>query len=327
MKRIAGLFPRWQPEYAAHGIATFPVRITEDIKKPAIKGYQKVGLKGSAELATKFSTADAFGYIAGKRTKTTVLDVDTRDEKILSDALDRHGHTPIVIRTGSGKFHALYRYNGERRLIRPWRGLPIDLLGGGFIIAPPSRATRGSYEFIHGSLDDLDQLPVLRDLDLDPPKTRGSAAAKDGERGSRLFEHLMRAANCVSSFDELLDEAKRFGVNCEPPMEDDRMLSTAESVWKYTEQGLNRFGQHGAWMAATELDAMIVDDQDALILLAFLRRHQGPAATFMCANGLAETFGWHRVRLANARRRLIELGYFKPIRQAGRGVPALFRWK
>jgi hypothetical protein len=31
-------------------------------------------------------------------------------------------------------------------------------------------------------------------------------------------------------------------------------------------------------------------------LLSFLRSHQGPKATFMVANGLAEIFGWHRKR-------------------------------
>jgi hypothetical protein len=39
---------------------------------------------------------------------------------------------------------------------------------------------------------------------------------------------------------------------------------------------------------------------------------------FMCANALADNFGRHRVRFANARRRLIELEYFKPVRQADR---------
>src|SRR5262245_10929379 len=47
---------------------------------------------------------------------------------------------------------------------------------------------------------------------------------------------------------------------------------------------------------------------------------------FMCANGLAEKFGWRRHRLANARNRLIKLRYIKPVRQAGYRSAALFRW-
>jgi hypothetical protein len=67
-------------------------------------------------------------------------------------------------------------------------------------------------------------------------------------------------------------------------------------------------------------------DQDAFVLLAFLRAKQGPWATFMVANGLTEVLHWQRKRLAAARTRLIEMGYLIPLRQAGQGVPALFKW-
>jgi len=48
----------------------------------------------------------------------------------------------------------------------------------------------------------------------------------------------------------------------------------------------------------------------------------------MCANGLAarEEFDWDPRRIARARRILIELGYLIPVRQAGRGHAALYRW-
>jgi hypothetical protein len=49
---------------------------------------------------------------------------------------------------------------------------------------------------------------------------------------------------------------------------------------------------------------MIASDQDAFLLLAFLRANNGPKRTFMVANGLALTFGWTRKRLAGARQRL-----------------------
>jgi hypothetical protein len=51
--------------------------------------------------------------------------------------------------------------------------------------------------------------------------------------------------------------------------------------------------QHGAWFPLDEV-IRLVDDQDAFFLLAFLRANQGPNATFMCANGLTEKFGWTR---------------------------------
>ena len=45
---MTGVFKKWQSLYAEKGIATFPVN---DNKKPCTKGYDKVGLNGSAELA------------------------------------------------------------------------------------------------------------------------------------------------------------------------------------------------------------------------------------------------------------------------------------
>jgi hypothetical protein len=74
---------------------------------------------------------------------------------------------PRHISTPPGHFTAWYRYNGERRRIRPWKkeGLPIDLCGfGGLIKAPPSRACNGCYAFVQGGLDDVERLPTLRGL-------------------------------------------------------------------------------------------------------------------------------------------------------------------
>ena len=97
----------------------------------------------------------------------------------------------------------------------------------------------------------------------------------------------MRHANHVDGFDTLLDVARTFNDNCEPPMEDSEVMTVAQSAWRITERGDNRFGQHGAWFPLDEVNRMI-DDQDAFFLLAFLRAHQGPDATFMCTNGLGD---------------------------------------
>src|SRR5262249_18607042 len=57
-----------------------------------------------------------------------------------------------------------------------------------------------------------------------------------------------------------------------------------------------------------EGNRIITTDQDAALPLMFLRRTKG------------------RKLLSEARSRLIELGCLKPLRQAGPGHPALFRW-
>jgi hypothetical protein len=154
------IFSQWQAEYAARGVPTFPVRLERDddgeiIKKPAIRGYLKTGSTLSAQWVLKFPDIDAFGFVCGEskaRTKITTLDVDTTDERVLADSQNRHGATPIIVRTASGKFHGWYRHNGERRRIRPTPGLPIDILGTEASALRRRRGPTGSHEIIQGSL-------------------------------------------------------------------------------------------------------------------------------------------------------------------------------
>ena len=71
--------------------------------------------RSGAELAKKFESCDAFGFQPGARSKITILDVDTTNERVLADAEIRHGESPLKVRTASGKFHVYYRHNGEPR--------------------------------------------------------------------------------------------------------------------------------------------------------------------------------------------------------------------
>jgi len=161
------MFARWQPRYAEHGVALVPCEMVDGRKKPLVKHPERFGCRGSAEIAIKFPDASVFGFYAGEGSRITVLDVNVPDERVLRDALDRHGPTPFIVRTASGKFHGLYRHNGEKRCSRPWKGqgLPIDLLGKGLAIAPPSITKNGDYRIVNGTLDDLDRLPIMQGLD------------------------------------------------------------------------------------------------------------------------------------------------------------------
>jgi primase-like protein/bifunctional DNA primase/polymerase-like protein len=308
------LFGRLQADYAAHGVATFPVDAN---KRPMVSRYNRFGLVGSSEIANKFAHAPAIGFMGGSRNGVTVLDVDTTDERVLADALDRHGNTPIIVRSGSGHFH-----------VRP--DVPIDILGGGVVIGPPSRTAKGEYQFISGSLDDLGSLPTLNDAPRLQPASDlladwGGMRNGDG-RNNALFRLLGRAARNCDDFEQLLDYAVTRNGEFGEPMEDAELVKVAQSVWKMQCEGRSRFGQFGAWFPIGIVNQMIKDDQDAMILETFLQAHNGPWATFMCANGMAERFGWGRYRLAKARRRLIELGRIIPIRAAVTGTPALYRW-
>jgi hypothetical protein len=112
------------------------------------------------------------------------------------------------------------------------------------------------------------------------------------------------------------------------PLPDGEVMSTTQSIWKMHCGGRNRFGQHGAWFPIQEVEALIRGDQDAFVLLGFLRAYNGPDACFMVANGLADTLGWTRKRLAKARGRLIELEHIAKIneRSPSPGNPGRYRW-
>jgi hypothetical protein len=336
-----GIFSNNQPVYASHGVATFPV--TQD-KIPAIRGYQHVGLPGSAKLAQKFQNANALGFIAGRRSRITVLDIDTPDENVLADALVRHGESNLVIQTGSGKWHAYYRWGGELRLIRPDSEIPIDIIGGGVAIAPPSMVMKGSYKIIQGHIDNLDRLLLAKGLkDVQQHRQKSIYSDTDtglihkGRRSEAVWRHCMKNAKYCDNLEAVHDVALTFDANsCMPPIAEDaggerRLFGIAKSAWDTTERGMNRFGLHGVFFPDDELSEMIAHDSDALILLGFLRSHNGPCATFMCTNTVAEKIGcggrtWSHERVAAARSRLVDLGYLTQVKNVGKSSPALFKW-
>src|SRR5947209_5998552 len=131
MNPAGEVFATAQPQYAELGVVTFPVDPAK--KKPLVAQYAKIGRQYSAKLARdpRFRDASSIGFVAGKRNRITVLDIDTSDERELARALDRHGHTRLITQTPSGGHHLFYRHNGEGRQVRRWPGLPIDLIGGG----------------------------------------------------------------------------------------------------------------------------------------------------------------------------------------------------
>jgi hypothetical protein len=157
-----GIFAEWQPRYAQRGVATFPVQFIGNDKKPATKGYLKTGLRGSAQLAAKFADVKSFGFACGPYNRLIVVDMDSTEPTIIREGERLFGKSPLLWRTGGGKFAMPFRHNGEGRRIRPIKSLPIDLLGGGFVVAPPSVGATRVYEIIKGTLADLDRLPVAR---------------------------------------------------------------------------------------------------------------------------------------------------------------------
>ncbi|MBS7670974.1 bifunctional DNA primase/polymerase [Croceicoccus gelatinilyticus] len=284
-ENMAGLFATWQPRYAEAGIATFPVRD----KRPAVKGYLKAGLKASEQFRGKFPGDDAFGF-ACRPNRITVLDVDAPDERLLRDAIDEFGPTPIIVRSGSGNFQAWYRHGGERRAVRPDPARPIDILGDGFVVAPPSRGAKGAYELIQGSLDDLADLPVMRGKPL--PRQNVAPINDDligkGQRNVALWRACMTEARNSRTIEDLMTFASSFNDSgMIEPLPDTEVLGVVASAWTKTQAGENWFGA-GQRLVLTfdDIDRM-VQHPDAFALLAYLRRMNGHRETFVAANEMA----------------------------------------
>jgi Bifunctional DNA primase/polymerase, N-terminal/Primase C terminal 1 (PriCT-1) len=338
---MSGLYSQFQPRYADLGVTVFPCAEIGDRKKPLVSNYLKMGIWAAADLAKKFSDANAMGFAAGARNRITVLDVDIADRRVLDTAIAKHGEPRLIVQTASGKFHGYYRYGRERRGVRAWGDeLPIDLLGeGGFVMAPPSLFNDGQYQIIHGTLDDIRNLTPMHGLEdrhygdrVQQQQTtradegRHSEKVRQGRRNRWLWEQCMRAAHHCDDIDALIDVAFTRNEECEPRLEEDEVMAVVQSAWGYTQAGKNRFGQRGAWMPEPEVACMMAEP-DVLALLVWLRAKNAPDSTFWIANGLAEShFYWDTRRLAAARRRLIKLEYIVQITRAHQGSPALYRW-
>jgi hypothetical protein len=338
----AAVFAEWQPRYAEHGIATFPIEIVGKNKKPATRGYMKTGIRGSGQLVLKFPDAMALGCICGKRNRLTVVDLDDTDKKIIEEGERLFGTSPLLWRTGGGKFAMAFRYNGEARRIRPIPGLPIDLLGGGVAVLPPSAGVRQPYEIIRGSLADLDRLPVARIPDeiantnapLPPVPTQPrdtispAALIPDGNRGEALFRHCRSAIAYCADLDQLKNEAKTWAARRlergADPVTEAEIEKTCRSVWMYR-GGRRNMVVAGPFLETDQLHRL-ERDPEALALFAYLSMRQGKGADFIIANGLADALGWGRRSIPTARKLFLDLKIIKCVRPARPGEPALYRW-
>lgn len=317
----SGVFAQWQPAYAEAGISTFPVRARD--KKPAVSGYLNLGLDGSRKLAGRFQGADALGFALGPKSGITVLDIDTEDEQILGDALSHHGATPIVVRSGSGNWQAWYKNSGEGRRIRPWPDRPIDLLGDGYVIAPPSKVTNGQYAFVEGG----HHLPVIRNLeqfdgpaDFTAKDARHHLGIPEGLRNKELWRHSMRQARYCDDIDGLLDVAMTYNdQHCIPALDPAEVIRTAESAWAYQKKGENWFGSAGVVSVPLPLLDQFEPDETHLYLL-LKKAHAGRRENFAIGlNSLSQSLGWGKHRLMRARNGLIAKQAIELVRQGGLG--------
>ena len=316
---MSGIFSKWQPRYAEHGIPTFPVR---GDKKPFVKNWGKIGQKGSAQLADKFQDADAFGFALGPRSGVAIVDMDAKE--LLPEAEERFGRAKIVVETPGGT-HAYYRYSGERRLIRPFGpDIAIDVLGNGYALGAPSEALKGPYELIRGTLEDLKNLPPMHQV-LDGLRTKNIL---DGQRNHSMFRIGLKQAPFVDDVEDLKDVLRTRNMDCIPPMDDAELVKAAESAWKYQQEGRNLVGRGRAFVISHDLyDRIESESPDAWRLLTRLKRHNW-GRDFILSNGLAASLGWGRRRLHAARKVLVRFKIIFCLHEGGAGPydPPIYGW-
>jgi hypothetical protein len=307
-------FAQLQQAYAAHGVATYPLA---ESKTPAIRGYAKLGLRVSGQLALKFAAATACGFVAGRRNRITVIDIDSPDDRLVAETLARYGSTPLQVVTPSGGRHLYYRHAGEERLIRPVPN--VDILGDGNVVAAMSVVAKGCYELERGSLDDLDRLPTMRQ---ENDNRRRLPIAK-GERNVSLFNYCRSIVSHCDDLDQLLDAARTWAQGqLAEPLPAAEIVKTCNSVWTYR-GGRKRIMNH---IVETEAYKTLTGKPYALALFAYLSAENGAASKFWITDSIGSTLGWPRRSVPAARKLLIDLGIIECVRPHGDGRPALYRW-
>jgi hypothetical protein len=88
-------------------------------------------------------------------------------------------------------------------------------------------ASKGQYEIIDGTLDDLNNLPPLHVM-LDEPRR----SIETGKRNTSIFRVSLEQAIHSDDFESLLDVMRTRNMDCEIPLSDSEVEKAARSAWR-----------------------------------------------------------------------------------------------
>ena len=278
--------------FAAHDVPIIPTR-SDAPHKPLVKRPASFGMPAIRQLAQQEKYQEANAAIwCGKRSRLTVVDIDSPDETVLRRAIDAFGDTPLKARTPSGGLHLYFRYGGEKRAVRPFgREFPVDVLGSGIAVVPPSirppsaDKSGGRYEIVEGGLSLLPKLPTARSC----PQTVGLQEAStpvksnpgcvpeqrnmrtgDG-RNQRLFDISRGIAKNVSEEDQFIQRVLQANTKFAEPMSEDEVLGIAHRVWGWKCEGrLFVAGDKPGFIRIAD-ERILFSYRPALALVVYLR--------------------------------------------------------
>jgi len=291
--------------------------------------------QASLRLSKKNKFFDANAALwCGQRNNITVLDLDTTDERVWQRIIDLAGNTPLKARSKSGNLHLWYRHNGEKRAIRCLADFPLDILGSGICVVPPSSVPDGSYTFLEGNPALVGSLPVISEGFLPdknyladvaatssetPIKEQRSlqalleAGVPEGERANTLFRLALREARSALDEDELLNVLGTWNRNAfMPPLPEAELRRHVSRAWReYQQKGRNWVGGSSRAIISKEVRLKIEqearpsdDASHAMHLLIFLKQAHGwrEGGSFILSTlGISVSLGWTKSRLRKAR--------------------------
>jgi hypothetical protein len=189
---------------------------------------------------------------------------------------------------------------------------------------------KGSYEIIHGHLDDLDRLKPMAGMEASvvaplPPKWTGMRQG-DG-RNRALWERCMRAGG-GSSLDRMMEIAREANKSFKEPLMDAEVVKIATSAFQHDAAGLNFFTRPRVMVHHDVIDALSAHNPDALLLLLRLERYHGGNDRFALANAMAASMGWGLPRWQRARQYLVKARLIHCVHPGGCGPndPPIYSW-
>ena len=317
----------------ARGIAVIPTD-PDTPSVPLVKNPEWFGIRASRRLLAnpRFAEANA-GIWTGERSGLTIVDIDSNHPRHATYAIQAFGDTPLKVSTPSGGLHLYYRYGGERRRIRPFgKSLPLDVLGSGLAVVPPSRrrATEtkagGKYQILEGDLRDLARLPVLKPGSV-PGLAHESAVdlcakfstlRKGDGRDNALFAYARSVAPKCDTLDELRSLVLAKNAEMAEPLSNAVASRKAAQAWRYKQE--DRLMGAGSRVAILDQEVMSAcrESPTAFYLLAYLKSEHPSSHVFaVVPEGIGAKLKMGHNTIRRGRDFLLEAGLLELVQVGG----------